>query len=230
MIIDCCIFLDELDLLEARLEYLNDHVDYFVVVESNHTFNGDEKPFHIKANMDRFEKYGDRFIYIPHEVFITGLDFSNPEERNQLRLQRMQRNALTQPLDQFDPEDDIVIFGDIDEIPNRNVIEEAANIIRNGERIVALDQDLFESNFDQINSSKHIGTLMSSVYQVRGFTPQLFRGFVNTYLRVPNGGWHLMNWGKPSKIESGEDWLNTDRNNLNQEMLAIFSQIEYKNN
>ena len=42
-IIDCFIFYNELDLLEYRLNILNDVVDYFVIVESTHTFVGKEK-------------------------------------------------------------------------------------------------------------------------------------------------------------------------------------------
>jgi hypothetical protein len=200
MIIDCCTFLNELDMLEARLEYLNDHVDYFVVVESNYTFNGNEKPFHIKANMDRFAKYGDRFIYLPLELSIAGFDFTKLEERNQWAMERQQRNAMAQPLDRFAP-DDIVIFGDLDEIPNRNMIESAANIIRNGQRIVAFDQDFFYFNFNQINAAKWPGTLISTVNQVRAFTPDLFRFHRYTYPRIANGGWHLSYWGSPRQIQ-----------------------------
>lgn len=200
MIIDCCTFLNELDMLEARLEYLNDHVDYFVVVESNYTFNGNEKPYHIKANMDRFEKYGDRFIYLPLEVSIAGYDFTDLQARNQWAMERQQRNAMAQPLDRFAPED-IVIFGDLDEIPNRNVIQEAAQLVRNGERVIAFEQDFFYFNLDQINASKWPGTLISTVSQVRAFTPQLFRDNRYTYPRYHNSGWHLSYWGAPRQIQ-----------------------------
>ena len=200
MIIDCCTFLNELDMLEARLEYLNNHVDYFVVVESNYTFNGNEKPYHIQLNMERFEKYGDRFIYYPLRVSTAGYDFTKLEERNQWAMERQQRNAMADPLDRFEP-DDIVIFGDLDEIPNRNTINAAAEAIRNGERIIAFEQDFFYFNFDQLNAAKWPGTLISSVQQVRAFTPQLFRDNRYTYPRIGGGGWHLSYWGSPYQIQ-----------------------------
>ena len=248
-------------MLEARLEYLNDYVDYFVVVESNYTFNGNEKPFHVKASMDRFAKYGDRFIYVPLEVSTAGYDFTKLEERNQWAMERQQRNVMAQPLDRFAP-DDIVIFGDIDEIPNRNAIQETAQLIRNGERVIAFEQDLFYFNFDQLNANKWPGTLISTVGQVRAFTPDLFRANRYTYPRI-GGGWHLSYWGSPYQIQYKidnfshqevnlpqfnnidnitnsiterkdlynrveEQWLQSDRNSLDQEMLAIFSRLEYK--
>lgn len=200
MIIDCCMFLNELDMLEARLEYLNDHVDYFVVVESNYTFNGNEKPYHIQANMDRFAKYGKRFIYVPLNISTAGLNFTRLEDRNQWAMERYQRNAITQPLDQFAP-DDIIIFGDIDEIPNRNIIAEAAKAVRGGERVVALDQDFFYFNFNRINAKKWVGTLVSTISQVRAFTPELFRFHRYTYPRIADGGWHMSYWGSPRQIQ-----------------------------
>lgn len=42
-IIDCFIFYNELDLLTYRFNLLNDIVDYFIIVESTHTFVGKEK-------------------------------------------------------------------------------------------------------------------------------------------------------------------------------------------
>jgi len=38
MIYDCFLINDELDLLELRLEYMFDQVDYFVIAESSQTF------------------------------------------------------------------------------------------------------------------------------------------------------------------------------------------------
>ena len=40
MIVDAFIFNNEKDILKARLNYLNNHVDYFLIVESNSTFTG----------------------------------------------------------------------------------------------------------------------------------------------------------------------------------------------
>ena len=48
MIIDAFIFNNEIDILKARLEYLENHVDYFVIVESNNTFTGKSKNLILK--------------------------------------------------------------------------------------------------------------------------------------------------------------------------------------
>ena len=42
-IIDCFTFYNELDLLNYRLNILNEVVDYFIIVEATHTHIGNEK-------------------------------------------------------------------------------------------------------------------------------------------------------------------------------------------
>ena len=63
-IIDTFMFRDELDLLEFRLEYLYDYVDYFVLVESNVTHRGYPKTIFYSLYKDRFEKYQDKIIHV----------------------------------------------------------------------------------------------------------------------------------------------------------------------
>ena len=54
-IFDSFIFFNELDLLEMRLNILNDVVDYFVLTESPWTVSGNPKPLYYQENKDRFE-------------------------------------------------------------------------------------------------------------------------------------------------------------------------------
>lgn len=58
MVIDCFQLLNELDMLEGRLRYLYNHVDYFVIVESTHTHVRRPKPFQVDSVFrDIFIKY-----------------------------------------------------------------------------------------------------------------------------------------------------------------------------
>jgi beta-1,4-mannosyl-glycoprotein beta-1,4-N-acetylglucosaminyltransferase len=49
-IIDSFIFFNELELLNYRLEILNEYVDYFIIVESPYTFSGLTKPLYYFEN------------------------------------------------------------------------------------------------------------------------------------------------------------------------------------
>ena len=43
MIIDAFTFFNEKELIELRIKYLNDFVDYFVIVEADVTYTGKKK-------------------------------------------------------------------------------------------------------------------------------------------------------------------------------------------
>ena len=62
-VFDSFIFFNELDLLELRLNILNDVVDYFVLTESPFTVSGNEKPLYYQENKDRFGKFNDKIIH-----------------------------------------------------------------------------------------------------------------------------------------------------------------------
>jgi len=63
-VFDSFIFFNELDLLELRLNILNDVVDYFVLTESPFTVSGNEKPLYYQDNKDRFGKFNDKMFII----------------------------------------------------------------------------------------------------------------------------------------------------------------------
>ena len=49
-IFDTFLFLNELDLLEIRLNILDSYVDYFIINESPKTFSGKSKPLYYEDN------------------------------------------------------------------------------------------------------------------------------------------------------------------------------------
>ncbi len=108
LIYDCFIFNKELDLLELRLEFLYDYVEKFVLVESSQTLSKEEKPLFFAENIERFEKYLDKIIYIecPKKEFDSAWDY-----------EYFQRDFIKQGLKNC-KSDDIILISDVDEIPN----------------------------------------------------------------------------------------------------------------
>ena len=43
MIIDAFTYFNEKELVELRIKYLNESIDYFVIIEADHTHTGKEK-------------------------------------------------------------------------------------------------------------------------------------------------------------------------------------------
>ena len=74
-VIDCFLFFQEEELLDLRLNYLNDYVDYFVIIEGNKTWQNNPKKFRFDIN--KFLKFKDKIIYI---IFL--LDFLNYKNAN----------------------------------------------------------------------------------------------------------------------------------------------------
>ncbi|MBO6486845.1 MAG: hypothetical protein HVK37_03885 [Pelagibacteraceae bacterium] len=57
-IFDCFTYLDEDIVLDLRLNYLNNYIDKFVIVESKFTHSGKKR--NLNFNIKNFEKFIDR--------------------------------------------------------------------------------------------------------------------------------------------------------------------------
>jgi hypothetical protein len=112
-IYDCFIFRNELDLLEIRLKELYDQIDYFVVVESTHTFQGQSKPLVLKDNWDRYSAWHGKIIHIIVDDM--------PNRGNAWENEHHQRNAILRGLNNADDED-VVIISDVDELLRSSVV------------------------------------------------------------------------------------------------------------
>ena len=60
-IFDCFMYFDEEIVLDTRLNYLDQYVDYFVIIESCYTHRGDKRD--LKFDIKKFEKFKDKIIY-----------------------------------------------------------------------------------------------------------------------------------------------------------------------
>jgi GT2 family glycosyltransferase/SAM-dependent methyltransferase len=109
LIYDTFIFFNELDLLEIRLNVLDEYVDYFVLVEANENFQGGAKPFYFAENKKRFSQFLHKIIHVTVEDM--------PANEEPFNREYFQRDCILRGLKNSQP-DDIVILSDVDEIPN----------------------------------------------------------------------------------------------------------------
>jgi beta-1,4-mannosyl-glycoprotein beta-1,4-N-acetylglucosaminyltransferase len=122
MIYDCFTLRDELDMLELRLSILDKVVDKFVICEANKTFTNIPKDYNYIENIERFKQWDDKIIYLPIELEDNGLDFLTKDltytpTSAAWQFEYQQRSALIYGLDNI-KNDDLILMGDIDEIPN----------------------------------------------------------------------------------------------------------------
>ena len=114
-LVDTVLFHDELDMLECRLVEIGDLVDYVVIVEADVTFRGEPKPLWFAEHRDRFHHWADRIVHLVIDD-LPGLDVEpDPWVREDAQRDRTLRALADLDLAAHD----IVLHGDVDEIPRR---------------------------------------------------------------------------------------------------------------
>jgi beta-1,4-mannosyl-glycoprotein beta-1,4-N-acetylglucosaminyltransferase len=112
-IFDCFMFYNEFDILELRLRELYNHVDVFVIVESDHTNTNRPKPYYFEQAQERYRPWLDKIRYIKHVSSVDPDPWVNTTE---------QRIAMAQGLDNAN-DDDIAIVSDVDEIVRASCVD-----------------------------------------------------------------------------------------------------------
>ena len=126
MIYDCFSFFNELDLLEIRLNTLNEVVDKFILAESPFTHTGHPKPLYYAENKERFAKFNDRIIHVVVDDFPKMPDNMPIREKAWTR-ENWQRNAIVRGLPKDINSEDILMISDLDEIPSSEYVKKAIN-------------------------------------------------------------------------------------------------------
>lgn len=205
MIIDCFTFFNEFDLLEGRLEYLYNHVDYFVIVEADVSFTGKPKEFNYAKNINRYRKYQDKILYFPISIDVSGYDLTvKPiaiEDTPFWRIETIQRNHIAQALKLFDHED-ICLIGDVDEIPSKRALFEIRTLLKVN-AAVAIEEEMYAYNLNQKQFRPWAGTVATKVGIAIEQTPQTIRDKRwNQMHLLREAGWHLTYWGGAEQIQN----------------------------
>jgi beta-1,4-mannosyl-glycoprotein beta-1,4-N-acetylglucosaminyltransferase len=210
-IYDCFNFFNELDILELRLNILYDHVDYFVIVESNIKHNGEKKPFYYEDNKQRFFKFSDKII--SYKIYDTPDNFSNlcysdsDSELNKIydyiinqnnRFNRhnqpdygrdfFQKESIRRPLVNCN-DDDIILFSDADEIPNPEILKSIKNLDLS--KIYSLNQYTYYYYLNVLKQKDWYGTKLLTYENLKNLSLNEIRGDSKLSVKIDNGGWHF---------------------------------------
>lgn len=217
MIIDAFTYFNEADILEFRLKLLWDYVDKFVIVEADHTFSGEKKEFNYILESTRFEWAKTKIIFFGLNVDATTLDLSNPPAsydplHDCWSIEKQQRSAIVQACRGFSDED-MLIMGDVDEIPSREVIEHLGKSL--GHDAVVCRQLFFYYNLTNLRKENWHGTIFTKLGNARKIGTQALRDQRNSLPFVYPGGVHMSYFGGnkaiKKKIESfSHQEYNTD--------------------
>jgi beta-1,4-mannosyl-glycoprotein beta-1,4-N-acetylglucosaminyltransferase len=217
---DCFLFFNELDLLEIRLNELEEVVDRFVLCESPYTFRGQPKPLHFHENRERFK----RFLPKIEHVVVTDVPMGGPQtEHAYFRKERFQRNALRRGLASAVAED-FIILSDVDEIPRASAVraiahEDGPNRIH----VLEMEQRDFFLNLRTGTWNKARMVRLGDIRRLQtlrvagpGWRPNSLRpGRLlrqwrrmtfgirpRPWIRVPDAGWHFKSMNGPAAVRA----------------------------
>jgi len=196
---DCIIYNGELDVLEMRLKELNEEMDYFIILETSYTYDGEPQEPTLKNELWRFKDYDDKIIYTvvdePEEIL---------DDDPYYHRQSHHRNSITPLLEYLNVKDtDYIFISNTDEVMDSRLIE--SNIFHYDYieyEFLTLRMRHFVWNFDLENNNYEIsGTQMCTFNRLKEFGAQYFRDrshWVDHFLKTFRG-WKLEFFGTPEQ-------------------------------
>jgi len=196
LIVDAFIFYNELKLLEFRLKYLYDKVDYFVIVEGTHTFTGQPKPLYLKENKLLFKKYDKKII----PVVVDDFPYKDNITSEQVwENEHFLRNAIKRGVEKIKglKNKDMILVSDIDEIPNKEILNKIIKTPYN----YTLNYDFYYYSIEF--KKKGIWSKPKAVtYEYfKSSLPELIRHSLLPVV-IENAGWHFSYFGDPEFISN----------------------------
>jgi beta-1,4-mannosyl-glycoprotein beta-1,4-N-acetylglucosaminyltransferase len=191
MVYDTFMFSHELDLLEFRLDVLDSVVDKFILVESRQSHTRKTKPLYFADNAARFARFKDK---------LASLTVDLPMHENPFVVNWQYRNFIQTLLSPHLSKDDIVLHGDMDEIPNPNILRD---LISSGiTEPLILQNDLFYYYFnlrDTKRNSWERATIVTKLPYLRETLAETREHWYN-YKTIPLAGWHYTFLMSPEDI------------------------------
>ncbi len=215
-IFDVFLFLNELDLLELRLEILYDVVDYFIITELFETFSGKSKPLLYEKEKNRFKKYSDKIIYNPvsrkqledlknkrWSHYVSDFDEVIPYQ-NGGKAYKYSHKSIKREVNHRDSAilgfwnlaepDDYILLSDLDEIPNPLTIQKSK--LSGDNEIFYFKMEWFLYWINNKISKPWFGTVLFKFKYLKEKSLSNLRYASSNEQSVPgriikNGGWHF---------------------------------------
>jgi hypothetical protein len=186
VIVDCFTFFNELDILELRLTLLDGVVDRFVLCEAPFTFRGVPKPLVYAQNAARFSRWKDRIVHLVYDAEPS----TNPWQN-----EWGQRAFLTTAIRDL-ADDDLVLIGDIDEIP----APEHAGRRPGAGRVLAHRQLMCVGYVNRVADERWIGTKAIERGDLGTRTLNDIRALPFGSFDMIDSGWHFSTLGGPAAM------------------------------
>jgi len=200
-IFDSVIFFNELDLLEIRLNVLNDFVDYFVITESPWTVSGNSKPLFYLENKERFSKFNHKIIHIfNRDSSIYG--------------------AIKGGINN----EDIIITSDVDEVPNPLIFENLDWFDKNNHYVCL--QRAFYYKLNYLYQENWMGSRICSFEKLSESSVDMLRNNHKDSYKIEDGGWHWSFFGDADNFRAKLSAYEHTENNTEEITSTAEKKIE----
>lgn len=202
MIYDVISFNGEYDLLEIRLNVLQDVVDQFIICEAWTTFSGNKKPLYYRLQEERYAKWNIKYHvidedYTKEEIELAESSSNVPKDQPWWKREFLQKESIKKALTHL-KDDDIVFVGDCDEIWNPAILSRVLDF--DPTEVYKLKQLVYSYYLNNRSDEPWAGTFVT--------TYQMFHyGCLNHFrtkfqkVQLPDGGWHFTNMGGVEEIK-----------------------------
>lgn len=203
MLIDAFLFFNEHELLRVRLDYLGQDVDRFVIVESEFDFAGRRKATHLTKEYLQSLPYAEKIQALswrPSALQRIVIEAARTSKRSNLlwMIQNWQRNAVLGLMRDLRC-DDIILFGDLDEFPSRDSLNEIRERVMPDDQLLGFEQKLFYYNLSNLVQIDWRGTAVCNYRTFRKVTPKYVRKLRNS-IPIVGSGWHFSYFTEPMRI------------------------------
>ena len=192
LVIDCVPAHDEVELLRARIEYLRDDVDLFLVAEGTHTFSGLPKPPALGAAFEGDPKV--RVVGVP-------LGFQG----DAWARERSQRDALgdeaRRAADRAGAAEFVCLQCDADEIPSREAVRALRALDRPPLQPLSREMTMLYYS-PRWHGPELVWRLPAAVWgsHLREHTMTQTRQLQGRHGLVRGAGWHLSSFMTPARL------------------------------
>ena len=243
-VFDSFIFFNELDLLEMRLNILNDVVDHFVLTESPFTVSGNEKPLYYQENKDRFGKFNDKIVHhvteeIPndfthllektkfHVAYKENDPYGTPMIDLPVRFQRalFNRNNSAFGIEKAGATDeDLVITSDADEIINPLLLQDLEWFNPSNHYVAECRAFYYKLNI--LYQEDWMGSRLCTWKHLKNTTIDQHRQDHQNAHRIEDAGWHFSFFGNAEDFKLKLASYEHTENNTDQVTSTASEKIE----
>jgi len=233
---DVFYFLNELDILEIRLNVLDKYVDFFVIVEGAYTFSGKPNPSCFRKNYERYARWHHKCIHFWVEDFSSDLDLlklakTHPNVGDgqdywvrEFYFKECAKKALTELNDR-----DLVFVSDVDEIWNPRKLSAMGDFTKGPvNRPIQLSYYYYINYRSNEHRSGWTGTIACEHGYLKNNCLNDLRSRSLTPAReISDGGWHFSYMGGATGAQ--QKLLSWDHPEYNMHIEAMISRIESGN-